>query len=126
MTKGNNTAHQKHPGGDLPLLGGWDTKANVEAKINADTALLAIKDYYKLKYSTVTDFLTFRQQWKNSHFAVSKGNNIKDSLAARGLIGAQEIKATPESGIMMDLQRFNVWYLKGDISNGMITNGTLP
>ena len=44
----------------------------------------------------------------------------------KGILGAQELKATPQSAIRYDFQRYNIWYLNGEIENGILTSETLP
>jgi hypothetical protein len=128
----NATKHYPNPDGDYPdPLADWTTKEQIEERINiehSDTPF-EIRGYYiddSDRWITLADFTMIRQQWKNSHLVFSKSADVKKSIAMKGILGSQEIKSTPEVSIRMDIERYNIWYLSGDIKNGIITTGTLP
>jgi hypothetical protein len=126
ITYADSNVHKKHPKGDLPFLKGWENQKNINASIDLAKAPKEISDYYKDKWLTVRSFLTFRQQWKNEKITFIKQAGGIKSIVVKGLLGAQEIKSDPKSSIMFDLQRFNIWYLGGEIANGILTTEKLP
>jgi len=122
----NANAHQKHPSGDLGSLAGWTKQADIESKIDGDTAGADIKQFYKSRWGDIDNFLKIRQQWKNSNLIFSKQPMTKKSIAIKGLLGAQEVKSDPKSAIQCDFQRYNIWYLEGEVSDGLLTSEALP
>ncbi len=122
----DETAHLEHPSGDLASLAGWTLQADIEAKIDADTAPPEIKSYYKSEWLQVEYFLPIRQQWINRKLKFLKMPMTQKSFAIKGILGSQELKSTPDSSIKLDLQRYNIWYLSGEIKNGLLTTEVVP
>lgn len=122
----NATAHKPHPSGDFGVMQGWANQAEIEGKINGSSGGDEIKSYYKSRWITLRDFLKTRQQWKNSNVVFQKGAEIKKSIALKGVLGSQNLKSTPASSIKCDLQKYNIWYLSGEIKDGKLSTNLNP
>jgi len=67
-----------------------------------------------------------RQQWENSDLVFAKEDMTKKSILVKGMLGAQEMKSNPASSIRCDLERFNIWFLNGNVEEGLLTSEPLP
>ena len=61
-------------------------------------------------------------RWQNTKFVANKGSAVRDSIAAKALIGWQEVNANtaPAVKIYLEFKGFYEWNLTGCVDNGIL------
>ncbi len=113
------TAHTAEASNDPLFNNDNDVKNHIDQIPDSPQTTL-IKNYYKMHSSAFMLFSSHKANWNNSNLIAEFKNNSKDSIATKGLLGAQEISQDGSSEINLMFEKYNIWFLSGKVSDGMI------